>query len=256
MMKKLLFVLLISFSGKAQFTDHVFTCTPDQWSWEAWLLDATSISAGRIACPFNMPSTTNHYLSWDSQDGYITRLPVISLTTTGSGAASYSKLTGVLNIPTPDFTPYVLTSTYTTGLAGKFNTPSGTTAQYIRGDGSLATFPSAATKTFNNNVSRSLNSNYTVSTTRDVDATYSINVSWNLAALLSGSASAFLEYSTNAGSTWNTVSQVSKSIGLLTFAGADDLNLTGLVPANALVRIRTTSSNMTVTFSRGQEVLN
>lgn len=38
----------------------------------------------------------------------------------------------------------VTSSTLTSGLAGKFNTPTGTTSQYIRGDGSLATLPTSA----------------------------------------------------------------------------------------------------------------
>lgn len=37
---------------------------------------------------------------------------------------------------------YALTSSVTSGLAGKFNSPSGTTSQYLRGDGLPATFPS------------------------------------------------------------------------------------------------------------------
>lgn len=37
---------------------------------------------------------------------------------------------------------YATTAALTSGLAGKFNTPSGNTAQYLRGDGSLAAFPS------------------------------------------------------------------------------------------------------------------
>lgn len=141
-------------------------------------------------------------------------------------------------------------------LDGKFATPTGTTAQYVRGNGTLATLPVAAAKVFNNGVSRSLNSNYTISSTRDASVSYSINASWTLNALLSGTGSAFLEYSTSSGSTWNTVSQVSKTLNLLTIAGADDMNLTGDVPANALVRIRTTATNMTVTYALGQEVLN
>lgn len=37
---------------------------------------------------------------------------------------------------------YALTSALTSGLAGKFNSPAGTTSQYLRGDGSTVTFPS------------------------------------------------------------------------------------------------------------------
>lgn len=110
--------------------------------------------------------------------------------------------------------------------------------------------------TLNNNVSRTLNSSYTISSTREACVSYSINASWTLNALLSGTGSAFLEYSTDSGSTWVTVNQVSKTLNLLTIAGGDDMNLTGCVPPNALVRLRTTSSNMTVSYVRGQEMLN
>lgn len=39
--------------------------------------------------------------------------------------------------------PYATTVSVTAGLATKFNTPAGTTTQYVRGDGSLATLPTA-----------------------------------------------------------------------------------------------------------------
>lgn len=42
---------------------------------------------------------------------------------------------------------YATTSALTTGLATKFNTPTGTTSQYLRGDGSLATFPTLTSGT-------------------------------------------------------------------------------------------------------------
>lgn len=133
---------------------------------------------------------------------------------------------------------------------------SGQSGKLLSNNGSAATWvnsPGAPTQ--NDNVSRTLNSNYTISASQRSRCSYSVNVTWSLAALLSGSGAAFLEYSTDGGSNWVTVNNVGKSIGLLTFAGADDLNLSGEVPANALVRIRTTSSNMTVTYTRGQEVL-
>lgn len=111
--------------------------------------------------------------------------------------------------------------------------------------------------TTNNNVSRSLNSNYTISSNvMGVFCTYSINASWNLSALISGSGSAFLEYSVDNGSNWITVNQVSKGLNLLTFAGNDDMTLSGFIPHTATTtRIRTTSTNMTITYVRGQEVL-
>lgn len=116
---------------------------------------------------------------------------------------------------------------------------------------------SAPAPTFNNNVARTLNSNFTVSASQPSRLTYSLNVAWSVTALLSSASSAFLEYSTNGGSTWITVSQASRNLGALTLglSGNDDLNLTGEVPAGALVRIRTTSTNSTITYLRGQEVL-
>lgn len=42
---------------------------------------------------------------------------------------------------TSDLSGYATTSALTTGLAGKYNIPTGTTAQYLSGNGSLITFP-------------------------------------------------------------------------------------------------------------------
>lgn len=111
------------------------------------------------------------------------------------------------------------------------------------------------TRSVSNNVSRSLNSGYTVSASRDSSLSYSISATWTLNALLSGSGSAFLEYSTDGGSSWITVSQAGKTLNLLTVAGSDDMNLSGIVPAGGLVRIRTTATNMTIAYVRGQEAL-
>lgn len=143
---------------------------------------------------------------------------------------------------------YATNAALTTGLAAKFNTPTGTTSQYVRGDGSLATLPVSASRVFNNNVVRSLNSNFTISTTRDVNVTYSISLSVTNPLLAgSSSANAFLEYSTNAGSSWTTVSQItnSSSVALAVTIALTQPNtfvLSGNIPANALVRIRTTTS--------------
>ncbi len=42
---------------------------------------------------------------------------------------------------TPNLSGFATTAQLTAGLSGKFDNPTGTTSQYIRGDGSLATFP-------------------------------------------------------------------------------------------------------------------
>lgn len=59
-----------------------------------------------------------------------------ALTTTLSSYVTSSALTTALS-------SYATSATVTSGLAGKFNTPGGTTAQYLRGDGTAATFPTA-----------------------------------------------------------------------------------------------------------------
>lgn len=187
-------------------------------TWQTWInSDWNAVSGG--AQILNKPTIPTNNNQLTNGSGFVDQAgarSAISLTTTGtSGAATYNSSTGVINIP-------------------NYDTP--------------------VAPTITNNVSRSLNSNYTISSTLRARVNYSINISWTLQALLSGTGSAFLEYSTNAGSSWVTVTQVTKTIGLLTFAGADDMNLSGEIELGALVRIRTTSTNMTVAYTRGQEV--
>jgi hypothetical protein len=50
---------------------------------------------------------------------------------------------------TASLSGYATTSALASGLAGKFNTPSGTAAQYVRGDGSLATLPAGVAPVLN-----------------------------------------------------------------------------------------------------------
>lgn len=87
-----------------------------------------------------LTTTLNNYATTASLSGYAT-------TSSLSGYVSNSALTSALSFyPTSSSLTttlggYATTSSLTSGLAGKFNTPTGTTAQYIRGDGSLAAFP-------------------------------------------------------------------------------------------------------------------
>lgn len=71
-------------------------------------------------------------------------------------------------------------------------------------------------------------------------------------------ASVFLEYSTDSGVTWIIVSQAvnSSSVALtIALTQPSTFNLSGFVPANSLVRLRsTTAGTATVTYTRGQEV--
>lgn len=134
---------------------------------------------------------------------------------------------------------------------------------YLAGDNTWKTIPTTPlAPTINNNVARTFGSNFTISTTRNALVNYSITLNAEI-ILASGTASgsAYLEYSTNAGSSWIIVSNVKNNFGagvvtLVAYQTSVDFVLSGFIPANALVRIRTSlTSNASATYIRGQEVL-
>lgn len=189
----------------------------------------------------------------------------VSLTTTGTGAATYNVTTGALNIPTPS------SSTYTagTGINISSNTVTNTapdqTVTLTAGNrmsitGTYPNFTISYVEPVINQVSRTINSNYTIGA-RQATVMYSIPVSATN-PLLAGTSvgSAFLEYSVNAGTTWTTAlstsasSQVGLAVAIALTTGGNNM-LVGAVPANALVRIRTTvSGTATVGNATGQEI--
>lgn len=200
-----------------------------------------------------------------------------------------------------------LSNATTNALLGKFNNPTGTTLQYLRGDGSLATFPNipnytagtginiasnvitntapdqTVTLTAGNGITitgtypnftisatapvpsistRTLNSNFTVSSTKVSFVSYTVTCSVTNPLLVgTSSATAFLEYSTNGGSTWLLPSQTGNSSGVGITVTVQLTNgqtgiVSGMIPVNALVRIRTaTSGTASVTYVTGQETL-
>lgn len=163
------------------------------------------------------------------------------------------------------FLTTVTSGQITTALGYTPVNPNGSPTQYIAGDGTKVTFPtipSIPSRVFINSVSRSTNSNYTISSTRDASVSYSVTLSVTN-PLLAGSstATAFLEYSTNAGSSWVTVSQTgnSSAVGIavaIAITNTQTTLLTGIIPTNALVRIRTvTAGTASVTYITGQEIL-
>lgn len=62
-----------------------------------------------------------------------------------------------------------------TALAGKLDMPAGTIADYVRGDGSLATLPTAGSRAFNS-PSRALNSCFQIDAAKDADFHYKVDV--------------------------------------------------------------------------------
>ena len=95
----------------------------------AQILNKPALFSGAYSALTGIPSTfapSAHNQAWSTITATPTTLSGYGIT----DAASLSALGG-----------YATTAALTSGLAGKFNTPSGTTSQYLRGDGSVATFP-------------------------------------------------------------------------------------------------------------------
>lgn len=116
--------------------------------------------------------------------------------------------------------------------------------------------------TINNSPGRSLNSNFTISTTKAAIAVYSVTAQVTNPLLAGTSAGTInLEYSTNAGSTWQGALQVgnSSNVGItvtVQLTNAQTTQVIGIIPANALVRLRTTTSGTsTITYVGGQEIV-
>lgn len=109
-------------------------------------------------------------------------------------------------------------------------------------------------------VTRSVNSNFTISTTKQATVYYSVTCSVTNPLLVGTStAMAYLEYSINAGSTWLLPSQNGNSSGVgltvtLQLTNGQTGVLAGTIPANALVRIRTAVTGTgSAVFVTGQE---
>lgn len=108
---------------------------------------------------------------------------------------------------------------------------------------------------------RTLNSNFTINTTHTAIAFYTISVSVQN-PLLAGTSvgNAFLEYSLDGGTTWKAASSLgnSSNVGITVTVQLTNLQtgvIGGIFPANALERIRTTTSGTaTVTFVSAEEI--
>lgn len=197
---------------------------------------------------FNTPTgTTTQYLRGDG-----------SLATFPTNVSSFSNDSGYVTASTSALANYTTTTALNTQLAGKFDTPTGTSAQCVRGDGSVGTCPAPA-KTFNT-ATRALNTAFQVSTTQDSFVSYNVDV--NVTALLVAGAqgTVTLQYADNSGMSTNLVSVnagTNATSGVLNIVNTGTVTLSGVVPANKWVRIATASvaGSPTFTYRAGQEVL-
>jgi len=109
--------------------------------------------------------------------------------------------------------------------------------------------------------SKVLNSNFTISTTKPAIVSYSVTCTVTNPLLIGTStATAYLEYSLNSGTTWLTPSQSGNSSGVgvtvaIQLTNTQTGTLTGVIPTNALVRIRTaTTGTASVNYITGTEI--
>jgi hypothetical protein len=110
-------------------------------------------------------------------------------------------------------------------------------------------------------VARSLNTNFTPNATKETIVTYTVTCTVTNPLLVGTStAMAYLEYSVNGGTTWLLPSQNGNSSGVgvtvtLQLTNGQTGTLLGFIPANALVRIRTsTTGTASVVYVTGQEM--
>lgn len=158
----------------------------------------------------------------------------------------------------------------TTALNGKFDTPAGTTSQYVRGDGSLATLPGSTTLSFNNSASRAFTTStgaagFQVSSSRNSIVNYNITIDTSVS--LSGNSKGYvaLEVAATNSSTpsdWVEIGRTPSGqsgtlvIGLvLNQTGGGQIG--GVVPAGWYAKLRSVnnSGTPTYTYNSGQEVL-
>lgn len=147
---------------------------------------------------------------------------------------------------------YLLSSTASTTY---FPKPTGTTSEYIDGTGALQTFPSAASRTFNNNPARALNTCFQMSATQDTEFHYVVEVTSG--TLISGTATgtvALVSYTNSACSSGAaTVRQAAPSQGAsLTLANVTQTApapMDGILQAGKWAKLVTTATVGSPTFA-------
>lgn len=177
---------------------------------------------------------------------YFTNTRARASISAGTGI-SYNNSTGVITNNAPDQT---VSLTSGTGISVTGTYPSFTITNSI-------VAPSLFT-----NVNRTLNSNFIVSTTKEAFVKYDVTlqVSNPLIAGVS-TADAYLEYSTNGGTNWITLSRAGNSSGVglavaIAITNTQTVSLVGWIPSNALTRIRsvvTGTGVVTFVSNSGQE---
>lgn len=219
--------------------------------------------------------------------GDLTGAPTIPAAQVPSDWSASTGVSAVLHKPTTLAGYGIADGATTVQLATKFTTPTGTTAQYLRGDGTLGTSPVlapvATVGTFASLTgkpttlagygitdapalpapsvaTRALNTAYQVSATRPVFVAYTVDISVVSLLLAGTQGTVTLQYGDNAAMTTNPVTVLSATNstgGVLNVSNIGTVTLSGFVPAGKYLRLVTanTSGTPTFLFRNGQETL-
>lgn len=204
-----------------------------------------SQSQTKLNTKFNIPTgTTLQYLNGLGTPVTFPTIPAQYNPTAGTGISitgSYPNMTYSNTLP-----DQTVSLTGANGLVASGTYPNFTLTQYI--------------PTVNSAVTRPINSTtFTVSSTRQAFVTYNVTISCTATIGSASTGSIALQYSINAGSTWITVGTVSNSntVTLAVVLNSVQISggqVSGYVPANALVRlVPTTSGTTALTYLTGQE---
>lgn len=136
----------VAFTGNASdLNDYSSLVTNSSLSATLGGYATNSAVSAALSGKFNVPTgSTSQYVRGD---GTLASFPtVISVFTNDSGYITSSSLSPYLTSSVAAST-YATQSSLTSGLAGKFNTPSGSTSQVVLGNGTLGTLPSTTRTT-------------------------------------------------------------------------------------------------------------
>lgn len=215
----------------------------------------TNVSTFTNDVPYLTGAALTPYLSIGSASStYLTQSNASSTYLTQSGAASI----------------YATQSALASGLAGKFNNPTGTNTQCVLGDGSIGTCPTIP-RSFNNAPARAIQTvaaagnGWQISTTRDSQVSYSSLITVTASISSGQSGYVVMEICPTNSSTaanWVEVGRASSSqvytlaVAIQGVQGAGQ-ELETIVPAGYFVRLRSVNVTGTPTFTyvSGQEVL-
>lgn len=217
--------------------------------WPVATADVTGLTtalAGKMAVP---TGTLSDYLAGN---GTVQSFPTnLNAFTNGPAFITSSSLSGYLLNSTA-------ASTYLsigTASSTYFPIPTGTTAQYLRGNGTLATFPAIPTltsqltndsgfltslgsRTFNY-PSRTKDSCFQVSSTKDADVNYSVNIS---ATLTLGGGTGVLTSYTNSGCSTGTQVLAQGAVSSVALLGTSSIPLHAVAKANTWLKVTATAT--------------